>query len=587
MRNPKLIVSLLSVALTLLPDIGQTATSVSGIVAGQTWTSAGSPYRLTSDVFITGLTIESNVVVQAAGNYEFEVAGLLRVRGTSNAPVLFTAEDTTNGWKGIVFRDAVPGSFFNHAIFERANASALRITNTPPALTNCIIRDNTSPWWGGGILANVSEKPLILKGCLITNNYAAPQDTANPIFGGGLCVLGSVLLADSVVVSNHIGGYRSYGGGVFIRGECVARNCRISSNHPDAVASQDGAGIYADNGTLDMSNCEVSGNGVVGAAYQYGGALTVWAVTATARNCLFVNNAHQGAWLETSGSLALLNCTITGNGHQGIVQQRGGQVGITNCIVYLNYPGGDQLYGPVSVAYSDVQGGVQPGPGNISFSPALCPGNYSLIAGSPCIDAGTPDPAFNDLCIDNAELCTPYSRGTVRNDMGAYGGPGGCAWLHGDSPKIETQPRGASSCLGKTVTFSVGISGAEPLSYQWYFNNTQIPGATESQLTLTNLQSTSAGSYYVSVSNPFGSVSSNPAQLVVNDACVDLKMYAGLTIDGQVGKTYVLKYTTDISKPLTDWAPLSTNVMSAGGWFYLDMDSPYSPRRFYNVQLQN
>lgn len=115
------------------------------------------------NVFVIGLTIESNVVVQAAGNYEFEVAGQLQVRGASDAPVLFTAEDPGVGWQGILFRDAVPGSYFTHATIEASVNSGLRITNTPPALTNCIIQNNTSPRNGGGILAMASGSPLDLK----------------------------------------------------------------------------------------------------------------------------------------------------------------------------------------------------------------------------------------------------------------------------------------------------------------------------------------------------------------------------------------------------------------------------------------
>jgi hypothetical protein len=30
---------------------------------------------------------------------------------------------------------------------------------------------------------------------------------------------------------------------------------------------------------------------------------------------------------------------------------------------------------------------------------------------------------------------------------------------------------------------------------------------------------------------------------------------------------------------------LATNTMGAEGWFYLDMDSPFSPKRYYGVKL--
>ena len=170
--------------------------------------------------------------------------------------------------------------------------------------------------------------------------------------------------------------------------------------------------------------------------------------------------------------------------------------------------------------------------------------------------------------------------------MGAWGGPGASDWVVGDPAKVVAQPRSLTSCLGQTVTFTVGAGGAEPFTYQWYFQDVEVPGATTAQLTVTNLESSDAGNYHVTVSNQFGSATSDLAQLVVNDACVDVRMYAGLQIDGQAGATYVLKYTTDLGNPFSEWTPLGTNVMTSEGWFYLDMDSPFSPRRYYGIKLQ-
>jgi len=48
--------------------------------------------------------------------------------------------------------------------------------------------------------------------------------------------------------------------------------------------------------------------------------------------------------------------------------------------------------------------------------------NFYLATNSPCIDAGTPDTAFCDLCFQP-------SLGTQFPDLGAYGGPHACNWL--------------------------------------------------------------------------------------------------------------------------------------------------------------
>jgi hypothetical protein len=113
-----------------------------------------------------------------------------------------------------------------------------------------------------------------------------------------------------------------------------------------------------------------------------------------------------------------------------------------------------------------------------------------------------------------------------------------------------------------------------------------LAGQTNKTLVLTDLQLTNAGSYWVVVSNNSGSVTSAPpAQLTVYDACIDLHMYAGLNMSGQQGSSYVLSYSTDLSNT-NGWVPMATNTMGASGWFYLDMDSPFSPHRFYKATLR-
>src|SRR6185369_7618598 len=69
------------------------------------------------------------------------------------------------------------------------------------------------------------------------------------------------------------------------------------------------------------------------------------------------------------------------------------------------------------------------------------------------------------------------------------------------APTITTQPASQTVTAGSNATFSVVASGTAPLTYQWLFNGTNISGATNSSLTLTNVQSANAGSYTVTVTN--------------------------------------------------------------------------------------
>ncbi|MGB7746142.1 MAG: immunoglobulin domain-containing protein [Verrucomicrobiia bacterium] len=90
------------------------------------------------------------------------------------------------------------------------------------------------------------------------------------------------------------------------------------------------------------------------------------------------------------------------------------------------------------------------------------------------------------------------------------------------APSIITQPQDQTSILpGATATFSVIASGTDPLSYQWYYNtNTLLTNATDSILTITNIQPANAGSYSVCINNSAGSTNSSNAFLTVNTSPV-------------------------------------------------------------------
>jgi hypothetical protein len=77
-------------------------------------------------------------------------------------------------------------------------------------------------------------------------------------------------------------------------------------------------------------------------------------------------------------------------------------------------------------------------------------------------------------------------------------------------PAITTEPQSQTVGVGTTVTFLVTATGAPPLSYQWSFDGQALPGATNVNLTLTNVIRVQAGSYSVVITNPVGSVTSAP-----------------------------------------------------------------------------
>ncbi|HWX20171.1 MAG TPA: immunoglobulin domain-containing protein [Candidatus Binatia bacterium] len=86
-------------------------------------------------------------------------------------------------------------------------------------------------------------------------------------------------------------------------------------------------------------------------------------------------------------------------------------------------------------------------------------------------------------------------------------------WTSYNSAGITNQPVSQAVPAGQTATFSVGASGTPPLTYQWRFNGSAIPGAAASSYTVLSVQPSNTGPYTVVVGNLGGSVTSTVATL--------------------------------------------------------------------------
>ena len=88
--------------------------------------------------------------------------------------------------------------------------------------------------------------------------------------------------------------------------------------------------------------------------------------------------------------------------------------------------------------------------------------------------------------------------------------------LRGDgSPTFFPQPALHWACSGQTTVFRALVAGAAPLSYQWQFNGTDLAGATNASLVLSETKVTDGGSYRCVVGNSLGFMASQPATLTV------------------------------------------------------------------------
>lgn len=82
-------------------------------------------------------------------------------------------------------------------------------------------------------------------------------------------------------------------------------------------------------------------------------------------------------------------------------------------------------------------------------------------------------------------------------------------------PTISQHPQSTTKTIGESHTFSVSSSSLSQARFQWLKDGTAISAATNSSLTLANLQTAASGKYSVIVSNTAGSVSSTEATLTI------------------------------------------------------------------------
>jgi hypothetical protein len=221
------------------------------------------------------------------------------------------------------------------------------------------------------------------------------------------------------ILHNHItynmatdlsGGMQSAGGGAI---RCGDSNPLIQNNVIDNNQGRYGAGIVFNYcGGMIRNNLIAHNKG----GQDFGGA-GLW--------ILGVNS--QGSPRNITNNTIIYNYS---SGPGGGIRAWNTTITITNNILWGNTASlGKQIFaGPptITVLYNDIQDGYT-GTGNISNDPQFDVQNYYLSSQSPCIDRGDSVSGFNDLPDPlNPSAALFPSKGNLRNDMGAYGGPYAC-----------------------------------------------------------------------------------------------------------------------------------------------------------------
>ncbi len=159
-------------------------------------------------------------------------------------------------------------------------------------------------------------------------------------------------------------------------------------------------------------------------------------------------------------------------------------------------------------------------------------------------------------------------------------GPDGTSTL----PAVVQQPVNQTAMIGGTITFTAAASGAFPISFQWQRNGTNLVGATNTVLTITNIQPADAGLYSVVIHNSFGTATSDSAELAVASSSLRIQLFAGLTIEGFSGRTYRIEFAPNLVQTNV-WSPLITLVLPTSPYLWVDTQVPATSNRFYRAVL--
>ncbi len=325
------------------------ALNVSGTTNTTTWTAANSAYHVTGAITVptaSTLTIEPGVDVVFDADVQFVIQGALHAVGTETDSIRFI-KGTAAEWGGI----RISGGDSSTISFARLSGGHAH---------------GVAPSYRGGALC-VSGSDLAIYHSNITGNTALYN-------GGGIASLerSAVSLAYCVIEGNQVTGGAS-GGGLYSESSSITmEHCEISRN--SVLADGPGGGVSTESSAAALANCVIAGN----TAYAGGGIFSSILSTTTLTNCTIIGNAAYG---DTSG---------------GARVSAGASVTMTDCILWSDSP--DEIHvssGTVAATFSDIQGAYA-GTGNIDADPLFVDaanGDYTLQAGSPCIDAGDPESA--------------------------------------------------------------------------------------------------------------------------------------------------------------------------------------------------
>ena len=291
------------------------------------------------------------------------------------------------------------------------------------------------------VFVSQETEKAALDGFTITNGTGLFIESQNDFLGGGICIRfnSSPILKNLIVLNNSADvGDDPAGGGIAIGAfsNPILENITITGN-----SSVWGGGLSIYESSPTLKNVEIHHNTVS----QAGGGVYIGENSAPSFEDVYVHHntgvAGGGFFLHDHVAPTFNKVTVTNNsgtnGGGGMLTNHGSTPKIVNSIFYANLPDqfylmyfdGSNLPDTVSIAYSNIQGGVAGMhlgigqvdwlEGNLARNPQFLGADH-LNSTSPCIDAGTAEfahagMAWIDMSVDEYVGDAP--------DMGSWESP--------------------------------------------------------------------------------------------------------------------------------------------------------------------
>ena len=364
--------------------------TLSGILEDTTYNVAGNVIVNIGDT----LTIEAGAVFLFDSMYSFEVYGHLFANGTFTDSIYFMPGNYEIEWQSIYFQAwGGAGGKLDYCYITGCTSGAVNILNdTEVTVSNCTITGNHANW-GGGIYTRYSE-PLITD-CLVSDNWSVNN-------GGGIYIShGSPVIINCIVTDNlsdNGGGGSGQGGG----GICANHDSHPTINdciiYNNSTFGKGGGLVINDISLAVVQRCRIYDN----YSEATGGGVLISGAAPLIKNCTIYGNTSNslggGIAVEASAMPVIKNTIISSNlGEGGVLISRSQDLVLEYCDIFDNANGniiGDtipEFLGQVTSVNAnddscDIFYNIFADPG---FTDPLTK-DFSLLADSPCIDAGDP-----------------------------------------------------------------------------------------------------------------------------------------------------------------------------------------------------